>query len=51
MLDNGVDVIFSAAGCSGAGAIEASKKKGAWAIGVDSDQYTSQAWPSTRTRS
>lgn len=40
MLDRGIDVIYSAAGQSGAGAIEAvSKKKGAWAIGVDSDQY------------
>ncbi|MEU0334786.1 BMP family ABC transporter substrate-binding protein [Streptomyces sp. NPDC006193] len=40
MLDNGADVIYSAAGSSGNGAIEAvSGKKGAWAIGVDSDQY------------
>jgi basic membrane protein A len=40
MLDGGIDVIYSAAGQSGAGSIEAiSKKKGAWAIGVDSDQY------------
>ncbi|KAA6214362.1 BMP family ABC transporter substrate-binding protein [Streptomyces albofaciens JCM 4342] len=40
MLDSGIDVIYSAAGQSGAGAIEAiSKRKGAWAIGVDSDQY------------
>ncbi|GAA2576895.1 BMP family lipoprotein [Streptomyces tubercidicus] len=40
MLDSGIDVIYSAAGQSGAGAIEAiSKVKGAWAIGVDSDQY------------
>ncbi|MET7638108.1 BMP family ABC transporter substrate-binding protein [Streptomyces sp. NPDC005438] len=40
MLDAGIDVIYSAAGQSGAGSIEqVSKKKGAWAIGVDSDQY------------
>ena len=40
MLDNGIDVIYSAAGSSGNGAIEAvSGVKGAWAIGVDSDQY------------
>ncbi|MEU2053534.1 BMP family lipoprotein [Streptomyces bungoensis] len=40
MLDNGADVVYSAAGSSGNGAIEAvSGAKGAWAIGVDSDQY------------
>ncbi|MEU7422693.1 BMP family ABC transporter substrate-binding protein [Streptomyces sp. NPDC040750] len=40
MLDNGADVVYSAAGSSGNGAIEAvSGVKGAWAIGVDSDQY------------
>ena len=40
MLDQGIDVIYHAAGQSGTGAIEeVSKKKGAWAIGVDSDQY------------
>ncbi|WP_328319250.1 BMP family lipoprotein [Streptomyces sp. NBC_00388] len=40
MLDKGADVVFSAAGSSGNGAIEAvNGKKGAWAIGVDSDQY------------
>ncbi|MFF3764750.1 BMP family protein [Streptomyces sp. NPDC001922] len=40
MLDRGIDVVYSAAGQSGAGSIEAvSGKKGAWAIGVDSDQY------------
>ncbi|MCX4818916.1 BMP family ABC transporter substrate-binding protein [Streptomyces sp. NBC_01142] len=39
MLDKGIDVIYSAAGGSGAGAIEAvAAKQGAWAIGVDSDQ-------------
>ncbi|MEU8892409.1 BMP family ABC transporter substrate-binding protein [Streptomyces sp. NPDC048442] len=39
MLDKGMDVIFAAAGGSGAGSIEAvADKKGAWAIGVDSDQ-------------
>jgi basic membrane protein A and related proteins len=40
MLANKADVIFSAAGGSGAGAIEATaKKKGTWSIGVDGDQY------------
>jgi basic membrane protein A len=40
MLDNGADVIYTAAGSSGNGAIEAvAGAKGAWAIGVDSDQY------------
>ncbi|MEU5161559.1 BMP family ABC transporter substrate-binding protein [Streptomyces sp. NPDC020875] len=39
MLDKGIDVVYAAAGGSGAGAIEAvAAKKGAWAIGVDSDQ-------------
>ncbi|WP_455352872.1 BMP family lipoprotein [Streptomyces sp. SYSU K217416] len=39
MLDKGIDVIYTAAGGSGAGAIEAvAAKPGAWAIGVDSDQ-------------
>ncbi|MFC8261019.1 BMP family protein [Streptomyces sp. NPDC057291] len=39
MLDKGADVIFAAAGGSGAGAIEAvASQKGAWSIGVDSDQ-------------
>ncbi|MFI9236229.1 BMP family protein [Streptomyces sp. NPDC053079] len=40
MLDRGADVIYTAAGLSGNGSIEAiSGQKGAWAIGVDSDQY------------
>ncbi|WP_066945980.1 BMP family lipoprotein [Streptomyces lushanensis] len=40
MLDKGADVIYSAAGSSGSGSIEAvNGVKGAWAIGVDSDQY------------
>ncbi|MFR9796297.1 BMP family lipoprotein [Streptomyces sp. MS06] len=40
MLDKGADVIYSAAGSSGNGSIEAvSAVNGAWAIGVDSDQY------------
>lgn len=39
MLDKGIDVIYAAAGGSGAGSIEAvAGKKGAWVIGVDSDQ-------------
>jgi basic membrane protein A len=40
MLDKGADVIYAAAGSSGNGSIEAvAGTKGAWAIGVDSDQY------------
>ncbi|MFE5714151.1 BMP family protein [Streptomyces sp. NPDC056501] len=39
MLDKGIDVIYAAAGGSGAGSIEAvAGKPGTWAIGVDSDQ-------------
>ncbi|MFC9247249.1 BMP family protein [Streptomyces sp. NPDC057136] len=39
MIDKGADVIFAAAGGSGAGSIEAvAAKPGAWSIGVDSDQ-------------
>ncbi|MGP3966938.1 BMP family lipoprotein [Streptomyces sp. 6N223] len=40
MLGRGVDVIYTAAGQSGAGSIESvAAAEGAWAIGVDSDQY------------
>ncbi|MDJ0340501.1 BMP family ABC transporter substrate-binding protein [Streptomyces sp. PH10-H1] len=40
MLDRNIDVIYAAAGSSGAGAIEAvAGKQGTWAIGVDGDQY------------
>ncbi|MFF2081700.1 BMP family protein [Kitasatospora sp. NPDC058162] len=43
-LDKGADVIYSAAGSSGNGAIEAvSNKPGAYAIGVDSDQANQPA--------
>ena len=35
----GADVIYTAAGGSGAGTIEAAIEAGKWAIGVDSDQY------------
>lgn len=43
MLDNGDDVIFHAAGLSGAGLFEAvaAAGDGKWAIGVDGDQYGS----------
>jgi basic membrane protein A len=42
MLDAGADVIYAAAGGSGSGAFDAvAAKTGAWAIGVDSDQYQS----------
>jgi basic membrane protein A len=36
----GADVIYSAAGGSGAGTIEAAVQADKWAIGVDSDQWT-----------
>ncbi|MCZ4120728.1 BMP family lipoprotein [Streptomyces sp. H39-S7] len=40
MLDRNIDVIYAAAGSSGTGVIEAvAGKPGAWAIGVDGDQY------------
>lgn len=41
MLSRDIDVVYSAAGQSGAGSIEAihDEGDGAWAIGVDSDQY------------
>ncbi|RBM04519.1 BMP family protein [Streptomyces sp. PT12] len=40
MLGRGVDVIYTAAGSSGQGSIEQiAGVDGAWAIGVDSDQY------------
>ncbi|CAB4868069.1 unannotated protein [freshwater metagenome] len=36
---DGADVIYTAAGGSGAGTIDAAVASGKWAIGVDSDQY------------
>ena len=39
MYDNGADVVYAAAGGSGAGVFEAAKAANAMAIGVDSDQY------------
>ncbi|MFJ1703034.1 BMP family protein [Kitasatospora sp. NPDC088346] len=42
-LDKGADVIYAAAGSSGAGAIEAVSTAGKWAIGVDSDQAAQPA--------
>jgi basic membrane protein A and related proteins len=40
MLSKDIDVIYAAAGSSGIGSIETvAGKKGAWSIGVDSDQY------------
>jgi basic membrane protein A len=44
MLDRGIDVIYTAAGLSGDGSIQkVAGKSGAWAIGVDSDQYQDPA--------
>ena len=39
MYDNGVDIIFAAAGGSGAGVHEAAAQTGHWSIGVDADEY------------
>jgi simple sugar transport system permease protein len=36
----GAEVVFAAAGRSGAGAIRAAAREGAWVIGVDQDQWT-----------
>ncbi len=43
MFDNGVDVIYAAAGGSGNGVFKAAKAKGKLGIGVDSDQYNQPA--------
>jgi basic membrane protein A len=39
MYDNGVDIIFAAAGGSGSGVHEAAAETGHWSIGVDADEY------------
>ena len=39
LVGNGADVVFAAAGKSGAGAIRAAAQEGAWVIGVDQDQW------------
>ncbi|MBG0833254.1 BMP family ABC transporter substrate-binding protein [Planomonospora sp. ID67723] len=40
MLADGVDVVYTAAGGSGAGTLKAvAARTGSWAVGVDSDQY------------
>ena len=39
MYDNGVDIIFAAAGGSGSGVHEAAAQTGHWSIGVDADEY------------
>ena len=39
LIENGVVVIFAAAGYTGAGALAAAKEQGKWGIGVDADQY------------
>lgn len=38
LIDQGADVIYTVAGATGIGAIEACNKRGVYAIGVDSDQ-------------
>ena len=47
MYDKGADVIFAAAGGSGAGVFQAAEAASKFAIGVDSDQYNT---PPTRRR-
>ena len=39
MITNGADVIYHAAGGTGAGAMTTCQEEGIWGIGVDSDQY------------
>lgn len=39
LVADGADVVFSAAGQSGGGAIRAAAQEGAWVIGVDQDQW------------
>lgn len=39
MYDNGVDIIFAAAGGSGSGVHQAAAETGHWSIGVDADEY------------
>jgi basic membrane protein A and related proteins len=39
MLDMGADVIFPVAGPAGSGALLTATQAGAWAVGVDNDQY------------
>lgn len=39
MYDNGVDIIFAAAGGSGSGVHEAAALSNHWSIGVDADEY------------
>lgn len=41
MYDDGADIVYSAAGGSGAGVFKAAKEAGTLGIGVDSDQYKS----------
>jgi len=45
MYDSGVDIVYAAAGGSGAGVFKAAKAAGAdhWGIGVDSDQYNAKS--------
>ncbi len=45
MYDSGVDIVYAAAGGSGAGVFKAAKAAGPghWGIGVDSDQYNAKS--------
>jgi len=51
MISRGADVIFSAAGATGNGAIITATRLGVWAIGVDTDQYYSVFMSGTITGS
>ncbi|MEJ7773986.1 MAG: BMP family ABC transporter substrate-binding protein [Nocardioidaceae bacterium] len=39
MIGEGADVIFGAGGITGSGGVRAAAESGAWAVGVDQDQY------------
>jgi basic membrane protein A len=49
MYQNGADIVYAAAGGSGAGVFEAAKAGGDLAIGVDSDQYTQPAFAADKS--
>ena len=49
MYQSGADVVYHAAGGSGGGVFTAAKAAGAWAIGVDSDQYQDGIYTGTKS--
>lgn len=48
MYDGGADIIYAAAGGSGAGVFKAAKEAGTLGIGVDSDQYQQESLASVK---